>query len=123
MCIYIYIYIYTYTYTYTYIYIYIHTHIYIYIHTHSGILLSHEKNKAMAFAVVTWMRLEIIILGVVVSRRKINTIQYYLYMESKIWRKRTYMQNRNKLKDTENRLVIARGVAGRERDGLGVWSW
>ena len=100
-------------------YIYIYTHI----HTHSGILLSHGKNKAMAFAVVTWMQLEIIILGVVVSRRKINTIQYYLHMESKIWHKRTHMQNRNKLRDRENRLVIARGVAGRERDGLGVWSW
>ena len=44
-------------------------------------------------------------------------------MESKIWHKRTYMQNRNRLSDTENRLVVARGVAGRERAGLRVWGW
>ena len=75
----------------------------------------------MPSAVVTWMQLEMIIPSVVVSRRKINTIQYYLHMESKIWHQRAYMQNRNR--DTENRLVVARGVAGRERDGLRVWGW
>ena len=30
-------------------------------------------------------------------------------MESKIWHKRTYLQNRNRLTDIENRLVVAKG--------------
>ena len=30
-------------------------------------------------------------------------------MESKIWHKRIYLQNRNKLTDIENRLVVAKG--------------
>ena len=35
-------------------------------------------------------------------------------MESKIWHKGTYQQNRNRLTDIENRLVVAKG------DGEGV---
>ena len=34
---------------------------------------------------------------------------------------RTYLQNRNRLTDIENRLVVAKGEDGWERDGLGVW--
>ena len=33
-------------------------------------------------------------------------------MESKIWHKRIYLQNRNRLTDTENGLVVAKGVQG-----------
>ena len=33
------------------------------IYIYSGMLLSHEKNKTMPFAVVTWMQLEIIIIS------------------------------------------------------------
>ena len=29
-------------------------------------------------------------------------------MESKVWHKRTYLQNRNRLTDVENRLVVAK---------------
>ena len=43
-------------------------------------------------------------------------------MESEIWHKWTYLQNRNRLIDIENRLVVAKEW-GRERDGLGVWGW
>ena len=31
-------------------------------------------------------------------------------MESKIWHKLTYLQNRNRLTDIDNRLVVAKGV-------------
>ena len=44
-------------------------------------------------------------------------------MESKIWHKGTYQQNRNRLTAIENRLVVAKGEWGRERDGLGIWGW
>ena len=72
----------------------------------------------MPFA-ATWIQLEIIILSEVRKRKK-NTLWYRLYMESKMWHKRTYLQNRNRLKDTENRLVVAKDE-GVEQDGLGVW--
>ena len=39
-------------------------------------------------------------------------------MGSKIWHKWTYLQNRNRLTDTENRVVVAKGEEGRSgRDG------
>ena len=43
------------------------------------------------------------------------------YVESHIWHKWTYLQNRNRLTDTENRLVVVKGEAGWGRDGQGVW--
>ena len=33
------------------------------------------------------------------------------------------LQNRNRLADTENRLVVAKGVEGVGRGGLGVWDY
>ena len=33
-------------------------------------------------------------------------------MESKIWHTWTYLQNRNRLTDTENRVVVAKGEEG-----------
>ena len=32
-----------------------------------------------------------------------------------------YLRNRNRLKDIENRLVVAKGEGGWGRDGPGVW--
>ena len=40
--------------------------------------------------------------------RKINTIWYSLHVESKIWHKQTYLGNKNRLTDIENRFVIAK---------------
>ena len=42
------------------------------------------------------------------------------WMESKIWHKWTYLWNRNRLKDIENRLVVAKREGARGV-GLGVW--
>ena len=66
----------------------------------------------MPFA-ATWMDLEIIILSEE-SQKKTNTIWYHLYVESKIWHKWTYLRNRNRLADIENRLVVAKGEGGGE---------
>lgn len=45
---------------------------------------------------------------------------YHLYVESELAKhKGTYLQNRNVVK--ENRLVIAKGQSGWERERLGVW--
>ena len=44
-----------------------------------------------------------------VRRRKTNTMWYHLYVESKILHKWTYLRKRNRLKDIENRLLVAKG--------------
>ena len=72
--------------------------------------LAMKKNEIMPFAAI-WMQLEILILNEI-RKRKINTIWYHLYVESKIWHKWTYLWNRNSLTDIENRLVAAKGEAG-----------
>ena len=51
----------------------------------------------------TWMQPEIIILSEV--RKRKTYAMYHLYVESKIQHKRTYVQNRNRLTDRENRPV------------------
>ena len=67
-----------------------------------------KKNEIIPFA-TTWMDLEIIILSKV-SQKKTNIIYNITYMESKIWHKSTYLQNRNRHTDIENRLVVAKGM-------------
>ena len=85
------------------------------VHIHNGILLSHKKEKIIPFA-TTWMQLEILILSEVSQKEKTNTLLYPLYMESKIWHKWTYLQNRKRFTDIENRLVVAE----REEGGKGT---
>ena len=50
-----------------------------------------------------------------VSQRETNTICYHLYVGSKIWCKRPFLQSRNRLTDMEKRLVVAKG----EEEGMG----
>ena len=56
----------------------------------------------------TWMYLEIIWQSEV-SQTKANTIKYHLFVESKIWYKWIYLQNRNRLTDIENKCMITKG--------------
>ena len=51
--------------------------------------------------------------------RKTNTIWYHLCVESKPWHKWAYLWNRNRLTDTEIRIVVAKEE--KWRDELGVW--
>ena len=44
---------------------------------------------------------------------------FLVFFKVKKIRRRTYLQNRNRLTDIENRFVVAR-VKGRKWDGLGV---
>ena len=47
-------------------------------------------------------------------------IWYNIHVQSKIWHKQTYLPNRNRLIDTEIRLVVAKGEEGRRR---GMMDW
>ena len=53
----------------------------------------------MSFA-ATWMQLDILILSEV-SQKKTNTLQYHVNVESKIWHKWAYLQNRSRLTESE----------------------
>ena len=43
------------------------------------------------------------------NERKTNIIQHHLHVEPKIWYKSTYLWNKNRLTDIENRLAVAKG--------------
>ena len=52
------------------------------------------------------------------SYRKINIMGYHLYVESKKKKKRhkwTYLQNRNRPIDLENKLTVIKGERGEEQ--------
>ena len=82
-----------------------------------------KKNKIMSFA-ATWMHLQIIILSEV-SQTKRN-MWYRLYVESKKqWYKWTYLQNRNRSTDIENKLMVAKGEEGEGinwEDGINIYT-
>ena len=53
-----------------------------------------------------------------VSQKETDTI-YHLYVESTMWHKGTYVQNRNRLADIEERLVVAKGEGEEPTGRLG----
>ena len=62
----------------------------------------------------TWVDLEIVILSKVRQRGR-NIVWHPLYTESKKkkkWRKRNYLQNRNRFTGLENNLMVVRGRMG-----------
>ena len=73
---------------------------------YNSILYSAIKMKAIFSFVTIWMDFEGIMLSEK-SQRETNTLRSHLYMKSK---KKT--KTKIKLKDTENRLVFARGWDG-----------
>ena len=74
----------------------------------------------MSFA-ATLTGLEIIILSEASQTEEDKYHVYQLHVESKMWRKWTYWWNRNRLMDTENKLMVTKEVRGWGRDKLGVW--
>ena len=63
------------------------------------------KMNAVMPLIATWMDLQIMILSKI-SQKKTNTIWYHLYVQPKIWHSWTYLRNRRRLNDIENRLVV-----------------
>ena len=83
--------------------------------------MSAIKNNKILLLAATCKHLENILnIMLKVSQRKKNRI-CYLYMEAKIWHKWTYLQNRNKLTDIENKLMVIKGESEARRDKSGVW--
>ena len=80
------------------------------VHIYNGILLDPTKNENTICSNMDttgdyhtkWSK----------SERKPIAIWYHFYVESKIWHKLTYLWNRNRIRDTENRLVVAKGEGG-----------
>ena len=59
------------------------------------------------------MELEILMLSEVSQKEKDKyPVVYHLYVESKVWNKWTYLQNRRRLTDLENTLVVGKGKGG-----------
>ena len=69
----------------------------------------------------TGIDLEIIILSEVSQKEKDKYHVYHLYVESKIRYKWTYLQDRNRLIDIENKFMVTKGEERWGRDKLGVW--
>ena len=79
-----------------------------------------KRNKIRSFA-ATYIQLLIIILSEIKSEKH-NLYCFHLYVESKLWHKWTYIQNRKRLIDIEIRLVFAKAEE-KQRDRLGIWDW
>ena len=71
-----------------------------------------KKNKILPLA-VTWIDIEIIILSEVSLKEKDKYHMILFYMKSKNIYKWTYLQNRNRLADIENKLVVTTGEGRR----------
>ena len=98
---------------------YIYLYLYLSIYLSERTLLSHKKewNNAIYSNMdgprddhTKWSQ----------SERETNTIGYYSYVELKKWYTWTYLQNRNRLTDTENKLMVTKEERV-VRDKLGVW--
>ena len=56
-----------------------------------------------------------------VRQRKMNTVWYHLYMESKNIQTSEYYKKKDRLTDIENKLVVTRGAReGRANIGVGI---
>ena len=79
-----------------------------------------KKNEIMPFA-ATWMDLKIVILSEVNQAEKDEYCMTALMCGIlKKWYKWTYLQNRNRVKDVENNLMVTRGEGGRDKWKIGM---
>ena len=83
------------------------------VHTYNGILLSHKKKKIMPFT-AKWKDLEIVIRSEV-RERKTNIICGICGILKK-WYQLTYLRNRNRVTDVENKRTVTKG----ESEGGGI---
>ena len=75
-----------------------------------------RKKERMLFA-MTWMDLEVIIRSEVKSQRETQTYKQYMWKLKKSY-KRTYLQNRNRVTDVENNLMVNAGEEKERQIGI-----
>ena len=85
----------------------------------NGILLSHKKEWTNIYSNMDGP--EIITLSELSREEKDKYHMIHWFVESKIWQKWTYQQNRNILTAVENRLMVAKKEGVLQRDGVRVW--
>ena len=79
------------------------------VHIDIGILLSHKKkNEIIPFA-GTWMDLEIVILSEVSQTQKDKYMIPLICGIQETGYKQTYLQNRSRVTNVENKLMVTRG--------------
>ena len=84
------------------------------VYIHNGILLSTEKELNNTICSdMDGPRYDMLN---EVRQSNTNTMWYHLHVESKIWHRWTYLQNRNRLIDTEDKLIATK----REKGGKGI---
>ena len=86
--------------------VYIYIYIYIYIMEYYSAI---KKNEIIPFA-ATFLDLEIILLNEVNQRQILYNITYIWNLKQ--WYRWTYLQNRNRLTDIENKLMVTKGNSG-----------
>ena len=86
----------------------------------SEILLSHKRNEIVPLA-STQMNIEITILSEISQKEKEKDHIISLYVKLKKWYKWTYLQNRDRLADIENKFMVTKEESGWERDKVRVW--
>ena len=69
----------------------------------------------------TWMELKIIILSEESWIQKDKYMMSFICGIFKKWYKWTYLQNRNRLPDFKNKLMVTKGEMWVGKDKLGVW--
>ena len=85
-------------------------------HSCNGILLSHKKEWNNAFCSNMDGPIDVIVLS---QRKTMRSLGCGIF---KIWYKWTYLQNRNRFTDFQNKFMATKGKVGR-RTRLGVWDW
>ena len=66
------------------------------------------------------MDLEVITLSEESQRQISYDITYILNLKK--WYKWTYLQNRNRLADIENKFTVTKGEGRRDKSGIGGWT-
>ena len=78
-----------------------------------------KKNEIMPFA-ATWMQLDILTLSELSQKEKGKYHMTSFICRIKIWYKLTYLQNRNRRTDMENRLPRGKGEGAGGTGSLGL---
>jgi len=69
------------------------------------------------FNITIYLDLKMIILSEI-RQREMNVIWCHLHVESMKWYKWTYLQNKNRLTDIENKVIVTKGEKGFGRNKL-----